>query len=167
MSLRNDLQGYGLVARGLHWGMALVVFAMFGLGLWMRSLDYYDEWYRTGPYIHKSVGILLLIALVARALWRVFNIRPDDRHLHPLERKISRLVHWAFYLLLLAQIIAGYLISTVDGRAISVFGWFEVPSFYQQKGLEDRVGFIHEWLAYTLMAVALMHVAAAIKTAFY
>ncbi len=106
MSLRNNLQGYGVVARLLHWGMALTIFSTFALGLWMRSLDYYDEWYRTLPHIHKSIGIILLGALLARMLWRLLNSRPDDRHLQPWERKVSRLVHRTFYILLLAQMIA-------------------------------------------------------------
>lgn len=163
MNIQNTQQNYGLVTRVLHWGMALAIFAMFALGLWMRTLDYYSPWYKTGPDIHKSMGIILLITLSVRVIWRLVNVRPDDSYLPTMERALSHLVHWAFYLLLLAQMVAGYLISTVDGRAISVFDWFAVPSLYEQKGLEDTVGDIHEWMAYGLMALVALHVAAALK----
>ncbi len=163
MSLRNTEENYGLVARFLHWSMAVAIFAMFALGLWMRSLDYYSPWYKTAPDIHKSIGILLLMALLFRFIWRFANTRPSDAYLEPFERIISHIVHWVFYLLLLVHMSTGYLISTVDGRAISVFGWFDVPSLYEQKGLEEQVGFIHEYLSYSLMALAALHIAAALK----
>ena len=163
MELRNSQHNYGFIARFLHWGMALTIFAMFALGLWMRSLDYYSPWYKSAPDIHKSVGILLLMALLFRFIWRLANVRPEDGYLKPFERTISHIVHWAFYLLLLVHMSTGYLISTVDGRAISVFGWFDVPSIYEQKGLEEMVGFIHEYLSYSLMALAALHIAAALK----
>lgn len=163
MKTRNTNESYGVVSRFLHWSMAIAIFSMFALGLWMRTLDYYSTWYRTAPDIHKSIGIVLLIALIARFIWRLVNQRPDDSYLAPAERMISHLVHWGFYLLLLAQMVAGYLISTVDGRAITVFDWFDIPSVYEQKGLEDTVGLVHEWMAYGLMALAALHAVAALK----
>ena len=163
MQVKNTRQEYGLVARFLHWGMAITIFATFALGLWMRGLEYYSPWYKTAPDIHKSIGILLLVALAVRFIWRTINIRPDDCYLSSFERSISQMVHGGFYLLLLVHMSTGYLISTVDGRSISVFGWFEVPSIYEQKGLEDTVGLIHEYLSYGLMALVAVHVAAALK----
>jgi cytochrome b561 len=41
MQLRNSPSRYGLVSIVLHWGVALAVFGLFGLGLWMVGLDYY------------------------------------------------------------------------------------------------------------------------------
>ena len=58
--LRNTASGYGLMAILLHWLVALVVFGLFTLGVWMTGLTYYDEWYKTGPYIHKSIGLSLI-----------------------------------------------------------------------------------------------------------
>lgn len=60
MRLRNSPNGYGLITIGMHWIVAVAVFGLFGLGLWMRGLDYYSPWYQTAPDIHKSVGLLLL-----------------------------------------------------------------------------------------------------------
>ncbi len=163
MQVKNTRQGYGLFARSLHWGMAVVIFAMFALGLWMRTLDYYSPWYRSAPDLHKSIGILLLITLFVRVIWRFINIHPDDSYLQPVERSLSHIVHGGFYFLLFVHMGAGYLISTVDGRAISVFGWFEIPSLYEQKGLEEQVGLLHEYLSYSLMALVALHIMAALK----
>ncbi|MEQ8824313.1 MAG: cytochrome b [Filomicrobium sp.] len=165
--LTNSTDTYGAVSRILHWGMAIAIFAMFALGLWMRTLDYYSPWYQQAPNIHKSIGIILLALLVLRLIWRLANVQPDDSHLKPIERRISKATHWAFYAILFALMVSGYFISTVDGRAIDVFDWFAVPSIYVQKGLEDTFGIIHEYLAYLVMALAGIHAAAALKHHFY
>lgn len=163
MSMRDTPDGYGLVSRMFHWLMAFVIVAMFGVGIWMVDLDYYSPYYHSAPNLHKSVGILLLIALAVRFGWRLANVRPDDEDLSPFERTASRVVHWGFYPLLLALMVSGYLISTADGRPIEVFGWFSIPSPGANKGLEDTAGAVHAYLAYAVILVAAVHAAAAVK----
>lgn len=163
MLIRDTTEGYGLVSRLFHWLMAVAIIAMFGLGLWMVGLDYYSPYYHAAPDVHKSVGMLLAIALVVRFAWRALNVKPDDDDLAPLERAAARAVHWGFYPLLFALMVSGYLISTADGRPIDVFGWFSVPSPGENKGLEDTAGAVHEWLAYVVIALAVLHAAGALK----
>ena len=73
---RNTRQRYGFVAIGLHWLVAVLVLGLFILGLWMVDLTYYDQWYRSAPTIHQSVGVLLFILMVLRFLWRMINPQP-------------------------------------------------------------------------------------------
>ncbi len=161
--LRNSTTQYGLITRFIHWLMAVAVFAMFGLGLWMRSLDYYSPWYKTGPDFHKSIGFILFAILLFRLIWRLVETKPSEDHLKAWERLVSVIVHWSFYIILFALMISGYLISTVDGRPIEVFSLFSVPPVIERKGLEDLAGFIHEYLSYGLIALAVIHAAAAFK----
>jgi cytochrome b561 len=163
MVIKDTPTGYGLVSRLFHWLMAIAIFAMFGLGWWMVGLDYYSPYYHRAPDLHRSAGILLFIALLFRIVWRFANIKPEDAELTPFERMASRLVHFSFYPLLLALMLAGYFISTPEGRAIDVFGLFSVPSIIQEKGLADTAGAIHRWLAYFVMALAAVHTFAALK----
>lgn len=165
-TLANHRGGYGLVARLLHWSMALAIFAMFGVGVWMRQLGYYDPWYKMAPDLHKSVGIVLLALLSIRFCWRLVNREPENGHLGTAERVLSQLVHWGFYALLLALMIAGYLISTADGRPIVVFGTVSIPSVYQSAGMESVAGRIHEYLAYAVIGLAGLHLMAALKHQF-
>jgi len=163
MLIRDTASGYGLVTRLTHWIMAAAIIGMFVLGLWMVTLNYYNPYYRIGPDIHRSVGILLLILLVLRFAWRLANPKPDDSELVPWERTAARVVHWGFYPLLLALMVSGYLISTADGRSIEVFNWFRVPSLFAKKGMEDVAGEVHEILAYATIAVVVLHAAASLK----
>lgn len=165
MQWRNTSSRYGVFSLFLHWGSALVVFGLFGLGLWMRELSYYDPWYHPAPALHKSIGILLAIALLVRIVWRFVSPPPPAPANHgPLTRVASKLGHLALYGLLLAVIVAGYLISTADGEPISVFGWFSVPATLS--GLPDQVdvaGEIHLYLAWALVVFAVLHALAALN----
>ena len=77
MRLLNSSKDYGLVSILLHWSIAMTIIGLFALGLWMVELDYYDAWYRKAPDLHKSIGILLFIAVALRILWRTGNRRPE------------------------------------------------------------------------------------------
>ncbi|WP_320836699.1 cytochrome b [Zhongshania sp.] len=165
MPAKNTAGRYGWLSITLHWSMALAVIGMFALGLWMRSLSYYDPWYKDGPAIHKSIGILLFLLLIIRVVWRNLNTRPDDDPaLKVWERITAHLTHIALYGLMFALMIAGYFISTADGRAIEVFNWFSVPAtIYDLPEQEDIAGEIHEILAWILIVLASVHALAALK----
>lgn len=76
MQVRNSSSNFGVVSVAIHWLVAVAVFGLFGLGYWMVDLSYYDDWYRTGPDIHRSIGILLLLVMLFRLVWRLFNPLP-------------------------------------------------------------------------------------------
>lgn len=168
MRWRNQRSHWGLGAVSLHWIVALSVFGLFALGWWMTELGYYDSWYKKGPYIHKSIGIILFLVVALRIFWRRIDRTPDRLASHSRwEQRIARLAHAFQYLLLLVIMISGYLISTADGRAISVFAWFEVPATLQ--GLEqqeDLAGVVHWFGACILMGLTALHIAGAAKHQF-
>lgn len=168
MSLKNSTEHYGLVSRLLHWVSALWIFGLFGLGVWMVTLDYYSTWYHQGPTLHKAMGLLLMTLILIRLVWRWMN--PQPVLLNTPNRLMQRLIprmHDAMYLLLLAIGMSGYLISTAEGHGISVFEWFTVPALISGDGQADWAGDIHEWLAYSLMALVALHAAGALKHHFW
>jgi len=165
MQLKNSTTHFGLVAVSLHWLVAIAVFALFGLGLWMTGLDYYDSWYKQGPWWHKSIGILLFFVVIFRLGWRVLTPPPAALPDHkPWEIKLAHMAHRLLYLLLLAIMLSGYLISTADNRAIEVFGWFSIPATITSlPDQEDVAGWVHLTLASILIGLAVLHAAAALK----
>ena len=173
MALKSDSQTvwknsplrYGYINKLVHWLVAIAIFGLFGLGLWMVELTYYDAWYRKGPDLHRSIGILLMVVMAGRLIWILWTGKPRSLSSHRIwEKRLASLTHGVLYGLVFAMGLTGYLISTADGRAVDVFNWFSVPSSGEWiDNQEDVAGEIHEWLAYTLIAIACLHAAAAIK----
>lgn len=165
MRWRNTADSYGLVNIVLHWVVALAAFGLFGLGLWMVDLGYYDAWYQRAPALHQSVGLTLFALLLLRVVWRLGGSMPRALQTHTaLERRAAVLVHLLLYLLLFALVVSGYLIATADGRPIAVFGLFEVPALPALiEDQEDVAGEVHAWLAWSMIALALLHALAALK----
>lgn len=163
--LRNSNQTYGLVTIGLHWLSALAVIGLFALGLWMVELTYYSSWYKTAPDIHKSVGVLLLMATLFRLIWRACSVQPEAEPSHKAwEKRAASIAHLGLYTLLLVIMFAGLLISTADGRGVMVFNWFELPAIGELfENQADIAGLIHEYAAYSLIGLVVVHAAGAIK----
>lgn len=165
VGIRNTSSRYGVIAILLHWLVALVVIGLFALGIWMTGLTYYDDWYKRGPDIHKSIGILLFFVMLARVVWRAGNVTPEDEPgTGSLQRRLAHGVHLLLYVLLFAMMISGYLISTADGKPIQVFGLFAVPATISDiPNQEDVAGKVHWYLALTVIGLAVLHAAAALK----
>lgn len=163
MQLRNTETGFGLVARFLHWLTAIAIIGMFALGLWMRGLSYYDPWYRLGPEWHQSIGILLLVVVLGRLVWRWMNPLPVEPSLSRFEKTASVWTHRLFYLMIVALCGVGYLIPTADGSDLLLFWAIPLPSLVEGKDLADIAGTVHEYIAYALIGLAVIHALAALK----
>ncbi|WP_370691150.1 cytochrome b [Kordiimonas sp. SCSIO 12610] len=160
-----DAEAYNLVARLMHWIVAACVIGMFALGLWMVDLGYYDPWRKDAPEIHKSIGMILLAVMIFRLFWRMIKGVPEPLSSHSkLEKTGAHLAHIGLYGLLFAIMVTGYLISTADGRTISVFGLLDIPAFGSLfDNQEDIAGIVHFYLAVGVIALASLHALAALK----
>lgn len=165
MQWRNSSSRYGFISILLHWAVALTVYGMFALGLWMVTLGYYDDWYHQAPELHKGIGILLMMALVFRVVWRHFSPAPPPLKSYSRNTRLgAAVVHILLYLLLFSILISGYLISTADGKPINVFGLFEVPATLANAGAQaDLAGTVHLWLAWGVVVISVLHGLAALK----
>ncbi|MFD2176731.1 cytochrome b [Veronia pacifica] len=149
----------------IHWVVALAVFGLFGLGWWMVDLSYYDTWYKTGPDLHKSIGILLFVTMLIRSVIRLFGRKPEPIPSHSkFEKVVASKVHIALYALMFVVMCSGYLISTADGRAISLFGVIDIPATITSiENQEDVAGLVHWYGACTIVALAVLHAAGGLK----
>ena len=162
---KNTQSRYGLVAIFLHWLMALMVIGLFGLGLYMVELTYYDSWYKGSMDLHKSVGITLASLLIFRFAWRALGTQPDPvAGSSALVNKIAHSAHLVIYILLVCIVISGYLISTADGRSIDVFASFSIPAIeFSVENQADIAGKVHYWAACSLIGLVVLHALGALK----
>ncbi|MBF0281964.1 MAG: cytochrome b [Zetaproteobacteria bacterium] len=161
--LTNGSTTYGSIAISLHWLMAILIFSMFALGLWMVDLNYYHPWYHDAAELHKSMGILLFLLLLFRFTWRFRNPIPK-----PLgkawENSLASLVHRSHYLLLFAIAITGYFIPTANGVGIDLFNLITIPATLSFSKTEvDLIGELHQAIAWSIVILALLHAGAAMK----
>jgi len=164
MKIKNTAESFGLVAMAIHWLFALGVFGLFGLGLYMVELTYYDAWYKGSLDLHKSIGFTLFALLICRLVWRLKNIQPAGDSTKRWEQLSASVVHLLLYLIPLLLMVSGYLISTADDRGIEVFELFTVPSMGELiPNQEDSAGLVHLILAWLLIALASVHALAALK----
>ena len=165
IALHNTAKAYGWIAIVLHWLSAAVILALLGIGLYMVELDYYDAWYNRLPWLHKSIGILFAFVLLFQLVWRSASPAPEPlAGTSRLEQRLAQIVHWLLLMLTALIVLGGYLISPADGAAISVFDWFSIPATVSAiPNQADNSGLVHRYLSYALIALVVLHVAAALK----
>jgi len=162
--LKDSPSGYGLITILFHWVCAPLIIFVFGLGVYMRSLDYYSPWYHRGPAIHIALGLLIFLLMALRLLWRIRSKSPDDI---PTIPKSSMLAANAVKVLLYAGVLliccTGYLITTAEGSGASFFGLLNVPATIKLSADNiDRAGALHKYIAWSLIGIVVLHATAAL-----
>lgn len=75
----------------------------------------------------------------------------------------AKVVHVCLYVLLLVLFISGYLIVTAEGEPLAIFGLVEVPALViSGSNIQDQAGEVHEWLAFGLIGLTVIHGSAAL-----
>jgi cytochrome b561 len=163
--LTNSAERYGLISRLLHWVMAVMILTMIGVGIYMTGIDKGDPLRPQLFALHKATGVTLLALAVIRILW-ILTSRPPllPRVLGRWEIILAKATTGLLYLLMLLTPIVGYLMSNAAGRSISYFGLFDLPMVIgKQQELQEVLGEIHEFLAFSILALVSLHVVGALK----
>ncbi|MFC3114553.1 cytochrome b [Cellvibrio fontiphilus] len=161
--LKDSSTGYGLIAILLHWSSALLILFLFGLGIYMTGLGYYDDWYHKGPALHISLGLIVLLLMLVRVIWRLLNPTPVALGDKPAQLMAAKLVKWALYLAIFVVLITGYFITTAEGKPASLFDWIYFPSIAELSASQvDLVGELHEYFAWGIIGLVVLHVGGAL-----
>ena len=162
--LKNSSKYYGWISIVIHWLMAIAIFFMFGLGLYMVDLTYYDAWYKGSLDLHKSLGMVVLGFLIFRVFWRVITTQPTALTGPKWQQRMAHWMHQILYVVMLLLMVSGYLISTADGRAIVIFDLINIPALpWHVQNQEDIAGEIHAILSWLLIGLSVAHALASLK----
>jgi cytochrome b561 len=163
--MRNSSTAYGLITILLHWIMAVSIIAMFVLGKYMIGLDYYDPFYHTGPWWHKSIGLIVISLLLFRIIWKFSNQKVAEIENHKAsEIKLAQLSQALLYLLMIICCVSGVMISTAEGAAIGFFDLFDIPAIVSLGETQAELAAdIHEYSTLALIILAGLHMLAAMK----
>lgn len=154
---------YSATAIGLHWLMALLIVATFGLGLYMVDLKLspqklqYISW-------HKWLGVTLFALAALRLWWRFRHPPPALPTLPRWQQLAAQGTHGAMYVLFFGVPLAGWLYSSAKGIPTVYLGLFQLPDLIaQDREWAKLLKSLHLYASYALAALVAVHVAAVIK----
>jgi cytochrome b561 len=159
---------YTTVAQLFHWLIAALIATQFALAwtaedlpLGMHKLAVLAR--------HKSFGMTVLVLAILRLLWRFKNPPPVlPAGMTPIGRTLARATHVAFYILLFAMPLTGWMMSSAKNYSVSWFGLFTWPNLIARS--DAAFGFFksaHDYLSDALFVIAILHVLAALKHHFW
>lgn len=166
MPARNSTVRYGFVAQGLHWVIVGLLIVQVTLGKIADDLPLGLDKLVTLAR-HKSFGITILGLAAVRLAWRLVDRPPPPPPMPHWQLVAARLSHAAFYVLLFALPVTGWLMSSASNYPVSWFGLVQLPDFVApDEGLKHLLEEIHETLVKVLIALTILHVVAALKHQF-
>jgi cytochrome b561 len=166
--LANTEKSYGLLSRALHGIIMLLFFVMLGVGIYMADLDKTDELRKQLFSLHMSTGVLLFALVVVRIIWLKISPAPKlPMGLTNWEKMLTTIVKSLMYLLMLAVPIVGMLMVNSKGFPVSFYGLFDLPRLVgENDGLHEFMEEAHEFLAFSLLFLVVLHAAGALKHRF-
>lgn len=153
---------FSLVARILHWLMALMILAMLFVGLRMAATE--SPLY--GPFVavHRPIGIAILVLVAVRLAYRLIRPPPPlPADLPALQKLGAKLSHWTLYGLMFAMPLVGWAMLSAAREPIILFGSLRLPPIMpHDQMLYAGLRGLHTALAYLLILTFLAHLGAAL-----
>ena len=155
----------------LHWVIAVIILSMIVLGLYMVGLPKQselpagEESVRAFYFLlHKSLGITAAFLIVLRVFWRLTHKAPAlPDNISKWQQKAAGAVHGLFYVLMVAMPLSGYMQSTYSKYSTKFWG-IKLPRLAEaDQGMREFYSQIHECLAFLLIALIVIHLAAVAK----
>lgn len=175
---------YSTVAIIIHWLIAAALVAMVPMGWWMADAIADPARQQTAYQLyqlHKAVGFAILALTIVRLGWRLAHPAPPLPAGMPVwERRAARLTHAAFYALLIALPLTGWIYvsagwSVAYDRTLNVattwFGLFQIPHLPGLPEASEGVRRLaavksmsaHNLLSWAGIVLAALHAAGALK----
>jgi cytochrome b561 len=154
---RRDVP-YTPIARALHWTTAVLLLVLFGLGISMTRWVADENKIQVYSW-HEWVGITVFALTAWRLLWRLTHPAPPI-DVPRWEKAAAAAVYAAMYLVLIAQPIVGWLMSTAYGFPVVYLGVLPLPApVSEDRALAERLDQLHVTLAVLLALLFAAHVA--------
>ena len=157
-------QRYTAPARALHWIMAVLILPTIPAGLVMVQPGI-DRSLQNALFLyHKNVGVLLLLLVVLRIVWRLRNPAPPlPAQMPAWQVRIAHLTHVVLYALLVILPVAGYIRVRAGGFPIETLDALGLPRLVPRSdALAETAKSVHYVAGLAIAAVLAMHVGAAL-----
>lgn len=165
--MRNTEDAFGLVTRILHWVTTLAVLVALPVGVWISEMEVSLSALKYFGY-HKTLGVTVLLLILLRVIWHMISPPPAPlAHGIAWQDRLARWVHRAFYVLLIAMPLSGWIASSATGIDTVVFSTWTLPRIAPVSETWESAGFaVHGVLGKLLMACVLLHIGGALYRTF-
>ncbi|WP_018152023.1 cytochrome b [Leeia oryzae] len=159
-----QLEKYPLLSQLLHWLVAGLMLAAFGLGITMTDLPMSPQKFSWYAY-HKWIGITVLALVLFRLLNRLFKGAPaSPTHMKTWEKGVAHLTHWALYGLMFGVPLVGWLSTSALGFPVVYLKLWKLPDLVgKDEMLGQNLQDLHGALAWTMLVLIGLHILAAFK----
>jgi len=157
-------QSFNPLSKALHWLMALLILGLLCIGFFMTGME--DSPAKGSVFmLHKSFGILVLMLVGLRILWKTASKQPEHIPTHAAwERGLSTLVHILLYVGMIGMPLSGWVMSSAADYPVPFFGLFNLPSFVpKSEALYEAASTGHEVTGFALVAAIGLHYLGAAK----
>jgi cytochrome b561 len=168
MTNQSSPPRYTAVAQAFHWIIAALIVTQFTLA-WLADDLPLGAHKLALLARHKSFGMTVLMLALLRLIWRLFNRPPElPAAMSGTEKLLARATHVAFYVLLFAMPLSGWLMSSAKNYSVSWFGRFTWPDLVTpNERAFDVLRSTHDTLSWLLFGLAILHILAALKHHFW
>jgi cytochrome b561 len=154
---------YPRLAVALHWLIALLLFAELALGWWMLGVPKTPPGLRAGWFnLHKSVGLVILAAVLLRMVWRASHPQAEVAGLPAWQRTAAQVMHGWLYACMVLMPATGLAGSMFTRYPIKLFG-VVLPVWQRDwPAGKQLMSDVHDALAWLFAVLIALHVAAAL-----
>jgi cytochrome b561 len=157
----NRPRHFNLLARVLHWSMAVAILAMLFVGAGMVvSLRHRDELLD----LHRPLGLAILLLAIVRLANRLRHAPPPlPADLPRIQVLAATASHWLLYALMLAMPLIGWAMLSAGGYPVVLVDGVNLPAILPHSpALYGILRPLHGVLAYVLFFTILAHLGAAL-----
>lgn len=164
--MRTAPDAYSPAQKALHWLIAALIVVLVPVGVTMAEILEDGPIKNSAYELHKSFGLTVFSLAVLRAGIRLVRGAPPlVPGLPAWQRAAARASHYALYLLIILVPLSGWTATSVCCAPVNLF--WTVPLTLPlpiEGGMEQSEPFflVHYALAFTLTAIVLVHVGAAL-----
>jgi cytochrome b561 len=153
---------FNLLARVLHWLMAILLLAMLFIGIGMVSTT--SPRYSQLLSVHRSIGITILLLVAIRLINRLLRPPPPLPSDLPAWQRVAAVAsHWFLYGLMIVLPLVGWSMLSAGGYPTVVFGDVHLPPILPHDvHVYAALRWAHTVLAFALFGIFLLHLGAAL-----
>jgi len=169
LKMRDSIEKFSRTTVVLHWVVALGIIGLIGLGEYMEQYEVYSLY-----SIHKSLGVILFLVIIARVIWRLKNGFPEMLGTNSKQQIVlAKAVHWVLLISTILMPISGMIESSFNGRGFGIFGLDIVAKtpdpanpygvIASNQALADQASAVHYYVGWIIIVCLALHIIGVVK----